>query len=52
MEENEYYTDPITLTAETGEGAQSSPRERILANFRVLARTNLVLRGAATERER
>src|SRR5438270_6580038 len=41
---------PADLSEETFQNSPVSPRQPILSNFRVLARTNVVLRGQATKR--
>jgi hypothetical protein len=44
-ERDDFYSWGIPAQNEETESLNPNPRERILANFRVLARTNVILRG-------
>jgi hypothetical protein len=44
-EDDDFYSCGIPAQHEEAESLDTNPRERILANFRVLARTNVFLRG-------
>jgi hypothetical protein len=48
-DDDEYYASGIRAQAEDSPSMAAYPRERILANFRVLARTNVFLRAVAAQ---
>ena len=48
-DDDEYYPRGIRAQAADSPSLDAQPRERILANFRVLARTNVFLRAVAAQ---
>jgi len=48
-DDEDFYSQGDPLQIEEPLGLNAHPRERILANFRVLARTNVFLRAVAAQ---